>query len=76
MPQLPETPTMEASQEELLRLAKNTYKIFNIDIEVEEKQLCMKKYKNCIIFSFGNSNSDCILWHYSGKFYMGGWKNS
>jgi hypothetical protein len=34
----------------------------------------MKKYKNCIVFTFSSEN--CILWHYSGKFYMGGWKNN
>jgi len=35
----------------------------------------MKKYKNCVVFNLGNS-SQTILWHYSGKFYMGGWKNN
>lgn len=36
----------------------------------------MKKYKNCVIFSLSGSSSECILWHYSGKFYFGGWKNN
>ena len=35
----------------------------------------MKKYKNCVVFSLG-SNSQTILWHYSGKFYIGGWRNN
>ena len=35
----------------------------------------MKKYKNCVMFTFGNNNQYTILWHYSGKFYFGGWKN-
>ena len=63
------------SQEELLDLAQHTYKIFGIDIEENENQLCMKKYKNCVVFTLANS-AHTILWHYSGKFYIGGWKNN
>ena len=36
----------------------------------------MKKYKNCIVFSLTANQSHSILWHYSGKFYIGGWKNN
>lgn len=32
----------------------------------------MKKYKNCIIFTLPNEQKT-IVWHYSGKFYIGGW---
>lgn len=32
----------------------------------------MKKYKNCIIFKTPEDKKT-IVWHYSGKFYIGGW---
>lgn len=73
IPQLPKSPSAEMSQEELLVLAKQLYKIFGINIDQEDRQLCVKKYKNCVVFTVSNS-SDCVLWHFSGKFYMGGWK--
>ena len=63
------------SQDDLLEIAKRTFSIFGIDIDADHNQLCMKKYKNCVVFSLG-SNPRTILWHYSGKFYIGGWKNS
>ena len=63
------------SQEEVLELAKETFLIFGIDIDQDRSQLCMKKYKNCVVFSVATI-PDTILWHYSGKFYIGGWKNS
>lgn len=32
----------------------------------------MKKYKNCIIFKTPDVKKT-VVWHYSGKFYVGGW---
>ncbi len=34
----------------------------------------MKKYKNCVFLSLGSHPHHHVLWHFSGKFYMGGWK--
>jgi hypothetical protein len=28
-----------------------------------------------VVFTINNTPSDCVLWHFSGKFYMGGWKS-
>jgi hypothetical protein len=56
-------------------LAKATYKAFGKDVDKEEYQLCVKKYKNCVVFTINNAPSECVLWHFSGKFYMGGWKS-
>ena len=33
----------------------------------------MRKYKNCVIFTIVNNSEKTIVWHYSGKFYIGGW---
>jgi hypothetical protein len=74
IPALPSPPAPEMAQEALLQLAKQTYKLFGVEIDREGLQLCVKKYKNCVSFSIGSIQSECILWHYSGKFYMGGWK--
>lgn len=74
VPEIPNTPTPEMQQDELLTLAKRTYQAFGINIDLEDKQLCVKKYKNCVVFSITSNTSECILWHFSGKFYMGGWK--
>lgn len=62
------------NQDDLLVLAKKTYAVFGMDVDQEEKQLCVKKYKNCVVFTLTNNSAECILWHFSGKFYMGGWK--
>ena len=32
----------------------------------------MKKYKNCVIFNVVDEERT-LVWHYSGKFYFGGW---
>ena len=72
---MPNSPHVDMTQEELLELAKITYRVFGINIDEEDRQLCVKKYKNCVIFTINNSPSECILWHFSGKFYMGGWKS-
>lgn len=32
----------------------------------------MKKYKNCIIFKTPDPKKT-VVWHYNGKFYVGGW---
>ena len=45
------------SQDDLLTLAKKTYNIFGIDVDQEEKQLCVKKYKNCVVFTLTNNSS-------------------
>lgn len=66
------------NQNELADLAKLTYSIFGIKVDDSDPnyQINMKKYKNCILFSLSGNSSESILWHYSGKFYMGGWKNN
>ena len=61
------------SQDDLLETAKKAFSTFGIDID--HRQLCMKKYKNCVVFSLEN-NPSTILWHYNGKFYIGGWKSN
>jgi hypothetical protein len=45
------------NQEELLSLAKKTYQVFGIDIDNEDKQLCVKKYKNCVVFTITTNTS-------------------
>ena len=55
-----------------MQLAIETFKVFNIEIGNEDTDFNMKKYKNCVIFT---KASDTILWHYNGKFYLGGWKS-
>jgi hypothetical protein len=55
-----------------MELAKQTFRIFDIEVKNDDQDFNMKKYKNCVIFTKG---SDTILWHYNGKFYLGGWKN-
>ena len=74
MHELPATPNPDLNQEELLSLAKKTYQVFGVDVDNEDKQLYVKKYKNCVVFTITTNSSECILWHFSGKFYMGGWK--
>ena len=66
------------SQDQLVEIAKKTYAIFGIHVDESDhhNQLCMKKYKNCIVFSLTADHAHSILWHYSGKFYIGGWKNN
>ena len=71
IPELPAPPTPEINQAELLKLAKNVCEIFSIEADKDE-HLYMKKYKNCIIFKTPDPKKT-IVWHYSGKFYVGGW---
>ena len=63
------------TQEDLLDLARRTYEAVGVRVEEEDRQLCVKKYKNCVMFTVSNNQSECVLWHFSGKFYMGGWKS-
>lgn len=35
----------------------------------------MKKFKNCIILK-QNETDKAIVWHFSGKFYNGGWNQT
>lgn len=41
--------------------------------EGELHRLVMKKYKNCIMFDLANPKGYKIVWHYSGKLYIGEW---
>ena len=41
----------------------------------KDEHLYMKKYKNCIIFKSPDVKKT-IVWHYSGKFYIGGWEQT
>lgn len=53
-------------------LAREVYSLFNLPLrQKDEPSLTIKKYRNCVYFSFQNKH---ILWHYSGKFYIGGWE--
>lgn len=72
---MPESPNLSCSQNELLDCAKTAFGYFGIDVDIDRNQLSMKKYKNCVVFSLGKY-PQTILWHYSGKFYYGGWKNN
>jgi hypothetical protein len=65
-------PAITMNQDELMLLAQETFKVFDIEVKNFDNDFTMKKYKNCIILTKG---IDTILWHYNGKFYMGGWKN-
>lgn len=76
LPHLPEVPNINMTQDDLVELARKTYKLFGVNVDEDQNQLCMKKYKNCVVFMFGGNQQQTILWHYSGKFYIGGWKNS
>jgi hypothetical protein len=71
-PILPQTPTANMSSEELIQLARETFEIFHISVE-EDIILNVKKYRNCVYF---NAVDHHILWHYVGKFYIGGWDMS
>lgn len=35
----------------------------------------MKKYKNCVIFKTADPKKT-VVWHYQGKFYIGGWEQN
>ena len=52
-------------------LAKKICSIFDISVDSDE-QIYLKKYKNCIIFKTPDPKKS-VVWHYSGKFYIGGW---
>ena len=54
-----------------MKLAQETFKVFGIEVSYDDANFNMKKYKNCVIFTKG---TETILWHYNGKFYIGGWK--
>ena len=45
------------NQDDLLALAKKTYQLFGVNIEENDQQLCVKKYKNCVIFTVNNSQA-------------------
>lgn len=34
--------------------------------------MVVKKYKNCVYFSYGERNN--ILWYFDGRFYFGEWQ--
>lgn len=50
--------------------------MFEIKLQGND-QLQFKRFKNCIIL-IAPGNGKAIVWHFSGKFYIGGWdqKNS
>ena len=72
MPNLPQTPDITLDQDQLMQLAIKTFKVFDIEIGNEDTDFNMKKYKNCIIFKTPDIKKT-VVWHYSGKFYVGGW---
>lgn len=75
LPQLPDPPTLDNTQEELLAQAKNVFELFGVfDLDNSDVSLNVKKFKNCVFF--GISSQYNILWHYDGKVYFGEWKYS
>lgn len=38
---------------------------------IPSTNLTIKKYSNCILMVAKNV---CLLWHYDGKVYLGGWQ--
>ena len=38
---------------------------------ISSTNLTIKKYSNCILIVTKNI---CLLWHYDGKVYLGGWQ--
>jgi len=54
-----------------LASAKKICEIFEIKVNNRE-QLQFKKFKNCVILKTNEINK-AIVWHFSGKFYVGGW---
>lgn len=34
--------------------------------------LSIKKFKNCVLFIIDATNT--IVWHFDGRFYIGGWE--
>ncbi len=71
MPELATTPDISYDQQQLMNLAKDTFKLFDVIVNDDDTDFNMKKYKNCVIFT---KATQTILWHYNGKFYIGGWK--
>ena len=74
IPEIPQSPKSDICQADLLKLAKEICSIFDIEV-VKDDSLYMKKYKNCIIFKTPEIRKT-IVWHYSGKFYIGGWEQT
>lgn len=68
-PKLPGPLTPLLNSEELTNLAKQTFAVFGHPV-AENSALTIKKYRNCVYFSHQKKH---ILWHYSGKFYIGSW---
>lgn len=33
----------------------------------------LKRYKNCIMFTLPTNNALKVVWHFSGKLYIGEW---
>lgn len=50
-------------------MAKKVLIAFNVQANWS-KPINIKKFKNCVHFNHLKTN---ILWHYDGKFYIGGW---
>lgn len=71
MPDLPSPPTPYDSQEDLYTLGKLTFIAFGINPD-NEKQMSVKKYKNCVYYNIGEKNN--ILWYFDGRFYIGEWQ--
>ena len=46
--------------------------MFNVSSNWSEP-INIKKYKNCVFFNHLKTN---VLWHYDGKFYIGGWSEA
>jgi hypothetical protein len=51
--------------------------LFELSIQKEELvKIRMQKFKNCISFSLPSNSEIKIIWHYSGKFYIGQFVNN
>ena len=53
-------------------MGRKTYEAVGVRVEEEDRQLCVKKYKNCVYFGLDQDRN--ILLNYEGRLYYGGWK--
>lgn len=42
------------------------------ELGIDRRNLTVKRFSNCIIVACDHIG---MIWHYSGKVYLGGWKN-
>lgn len=60
--------TGSEGQEELFGKADEVLR----HLQVDRRGISLKKYSNCVVVIAG---ATAIVWHFSGKVYLGGWKH-